>query len=237
METGLAGLGVVVTGASGGIGAACARAFAAEGARVLVHFHRGEERARALAAELGGAPVGQADLTREADADRLFADARDTLGRVDVCAAVAGVYPADDAPVWELALERFERFHCVGSLRLLRIELVVTTGPIMREHVVADDGTETVPDDDDAIVTVRRVEGFEKFDARFADAAPAFDVAGRDVQVAGGIAGHLFEDKSADECPEEGGGNGGEGFQTGRDLVRRPVKGYQRNDDQEREPD
>ena len=109
METGLAGLGVVVTGASGGIGAACARAFAAEGARVLVHYHRGEERARTLAAELGGAPLAQADLTREADADRLFADAHEALGRVDVCAAVAGVYPADDVPVWELELERFER--------------------------------------------------------------------------------------------------------------------------------
>ena len=33
---------------------------------MLVHYHRGEERARALAAELGGAPVAQADLTREA---------------------------------------------------------------------------------------------------------------------------------------------------------------------------
>jgi 3-oxoacyl-[acyl-carrier protein] reductase len=55
VETGLAGQGVVVTGASGGIGAACARAFADEGARVLVHYHRGEERARALA---GGARRG-----------------------------------------------------------------------------------------------------------------------------------------------------------------------------------
>ena len=104
METGLAGLGVVVTGASGGIGAACARAFAAEGARVLVHFHRGAERARALATELGDAPVAQADLTLEADADRLFRDARETLGRLDVCAAVAGVYPSGDVPVWELDL-------------------------------------------------------------------------------------------------------------------------------------
>jgi 3-oxoacyl-[acyl-carrier protein] reductase len=109
VETGLAGLGVVVTGASGGIGAACARAFAAEGARVLVHFHRGAERARALATELGDAPVAQADLTLEADADRLFRDARETLGRLDVCAAVAGVYPSGDVPVWELDLERFER--------------------------------------------------------------------------------------------------------------------------------
>ncbi len=109
METGLAGQGVVVTGASGGIGAACARAFAAEGARVLVHYHRGEQRARALAEELGDAPVARADLTDEAEVERLFAGAREALGRVDVCAAVAGVYPSEDIPAWELDLARFER--------------------------------------------------------------------------------------------------------------------------------
>ena len=99
---------MVVTGASGGIGSACVRAFAAEGARVLVHFNRGEERARALAEELGGAPVAQADLTIEPHVDRLFAEARAALGQVDVCAAVAGVWPGADVPVWELTLERWE---------------------------------------------------------------------------------------------------------------------------------
>src|SRR5947208_6006200 len=67
METELAGRGVVVTGASGGIGAACARAFAAEGARVVVHYHRGRERAELVAAELGDAAAAllQADLDRK----------------------------------------------------------------------------------------------------------------------------------------------------------------------------
>ena len=108
METGLAGKGILVTGASGGIGAACARAFAAEGARVVVHYHRGEERAQEVAAELDGAPLVQADLTDERDVDRLFAGTRAALGRIDVCAAVAGVWPSDDVPVWELPLERWE---------------------------------------------------------------------------------------------------------------------------------
>jgi 3-oxoacyl-[acyl-carrier protein] reductase len=108
VDTGLSGTNVVVTGASGGIGSACARAFAAEGARVLVHYHRGRERAEALAAELGGAPVACADLTSEDDVDRLFAEARETLGSVDVCAAVAGVWPAEDGPVWRLSLDRWQ---------------------------------------------------------------------------------------------------------------------------------
>jgi len=108
MDMGLAGKGVVVTGASGGIGAACARLFAAEGANVLVHYHRGEERAAAVAAELGGAPVARADLTIESEVDALFETARGALGTVDVCAAVAGVWPAEDAPLWELPLARWE---------------------------------------------------------------------------------------------------------------------------------
>jgi len=108
MDSGLAGKGVIVTGASGGIGAACARLFAAEGARVLVHYHRGAERAEAVAAEIGGAATAQADLTQEPDVERLFATAHEKLGSVDVCAAVAGVWPPEDLPVWELPLERWE---------------------------------------------------------------------------------------------------------------------------------
>ena len=108
LDTGLKGKGIVVTGASGGIGSACARAFAAEGARVVVHYHRGEERARALAGELGGAPVAQADLEDEAEVERLFAEARDALGSVDVCAQMHGFWPREDVSVWELPLERWE---------------------------------------------------------------------------------------------------------------------------------
>ena len=105
MDTGLAGKRVLVTGASGGIGSACARRFAAEGSEVVLHFHSGRERAEAVAADLGGATMLGADLTSEEEVDRLFAKA----GSLDVCAAVAGVWPTEDVPVWDLTLERWRQ--------------------------------------------------------------------------------------------------------------------------------
>jgi 3-oxoacyl-[acyl-carrier protein] reductase len=108
METGLAGKRILVTGASGGIGSACARAFAEEGAQLVLHYFRGHERGQALAAELTGSVLLQADLTREDEAERLFAEASEAFGGLEVCAAVAGVWPEEDVPVWRLPLDRWE---------------------------------------------------------------------------------------------------------------------------------
>ncbi|GHE95870.1 SDR family oxidoreductase [Streptomyces spiralis] len=78
------GAGVVVTGAGGGIGAALARRFAAEGARVVVN-DLDAARAEAVAEEIGG-------IALPGDASTIITDARDALGgTVDVYCANAGV--------------------------------------------------------------------------------------------------------------------------------------------------
>ena len=107
METGLAGKRILVTGGAGGIGSACVRAFADEGARVAIHYRTSRDRAEELARQTGGVAL-QADLTVEDEVAALFDSAEQELGGVDVCAAVAGFWPRDDEPVWRLPLERWE---------------------------------------------------------------------------------------------------------------------------------
>ena len=106
MDTELRGKSVLVTGAAGGIGSALARTFAAEGAKVGVHYRSSEERALAIAKETGGVAL-QADLTIENEADQLIPAAVKELGRLDVLIANAGVWPSHDEPVWQMSLERW----------------------------------------------------------------------------------------------------------------------------------
>ncbi|MFD5270627.1 SDR family oxidoreductase [Streptomyces sp. NPDC058335] len=94
------GAGVVVTGAGGGIGAALARRFAAEGARVVVN-DLDADRAKTVAEEIGGTAV-------PGEASAIISDAREALGgTVDVYCANAGVASggseAAGESVWALA--------------------------------------------------------------------------------------------------------------------------------------
>ncbi|HEY2057748.1 MAG TPA: SDR family NAD(P)-dependent oxidoreductase, partial [Amycolatopsis sp.] len=83
--------GVVVTGGGGGIGAALARRFAADGARVVVADLNGDTAAE-VAAEVGGTAFA-GDVASEDGVTKLIAAAREMLGEIDVFCANAGIAP------------------------------------------------------------------------------------------------------------------------------------------------
>jgi 3-oxoacyl-[acyl-carrier protein] reductase len=90
----LAGKSVLITGASTGIGAAAARAFAAQGCKVVVHYNASKDAADEVAHEVkaaGGEPllVG-GDVTRSAEVKRIVAETLAGFGRIDVLVNNAG---------------------------------------------------------------------------------------------------------------------------------------------------
>lgn len=81
---------VLITGASRGIGAACARKFAAEGCRVAINYNHSREEAEALAAELGGIAV-QADVSDPVQVGRMVDTVLDKFCQLDILVCNAGV--------------------------------------------------------------------------------------------------------------------------------------------------
>ena len=92
----------LVTGGARGIGAACARALAAEGFRVAIHFNGSADAAAKLAAELPDAFALRADLADPAAIDALLADLAVRAGRIDVLVNNAGVTRNAPTPVMKL---------------------------------------------------------------------------------------------------------------------------------------
>lgn len=178
MELGLGGRGVLVTGASGGIGGAVARAFAAEGARVALHYHRNAVTAHALAAQVGGVAL-QADLRDERQADGLVPAALAALGRLDVCVANAGVWPREDVPVADLPLGRWR-----ATLDANLTATFLTCRAFLRHVRAAGTG---------ALVLIGSTAG------RFGEAGHA-DYAAAKAAIAGGLLASL-KNEVVDEAP------------------------------------
>ena len=126
MDLELADKVVVVTGASKGIGLACAQAFAREGARVAIVSRSAQNLDAALArwSATGPVPVAfVADLTRAEDAARMAADVEAALGAVDVLVNSAGAakrYPPDELSpaAWRDAMDAkfFSYIHPTDAL-------------------------------------------------------------------------------------------------------------------------
>jgi NAD(P)-dependent dehydrogenase (short-subunit alcohol dehydrogenase family) len=95
----------LVTGASSGIGARCARALHQAGARVVLVARR-RDRLEELAGELPGAVVVPADLSDPAAAAAVVGEAVDRCGRLDVLVNAAGV--SNPVPATRETLDEFQ---------------------------------------------------------------------------------------------------------------------------------
>jgi len=111
MNSELAGKVIVITGASGGIGSAIARKFANEGAKVVLHYRSGRARVLKLQRELGRVPslLIRADLTKEPEVKKVFAQTVRRFGRVDTLVANAGCWETADVPLHRMSLRQWQR--------------------------------------------------------------------------------------------------------------------------------
>jgi 3-oxoacyl-[acyl-carrier protein] reductase len=121
MSQKLSGKVAVVTGASKGIGAAIATQLAAEGAAVVVNFSTSKSGADRVVSEItkkGGKAVAvQANVAKQEDIRRLFAETKKAFGRLDILVNNAGIY--EFAPLEQVTPEHFHKQFDLNVLGLL----------------------------------------------------------------------------------------------------------------------
>ncbi|HEV2778343.1 MAG TPA: SDR family oxidoreductase [Actinophytocola sp.] len=137
MDLGIAGRTVIVTGASGGLGRRIARAFAAEGADVVLTYHGAQSEAELVAKEIGDRALVVRYQLGDADSARAVADAAlRWTGRIDVL--------VNNAVTWgSLASAQDRPFEAVPDddwLSMVRaniagaVQLTRAVAPVMRER-------------------------------------------------------------------------------------------------------
>ena len=117
----LAGKVAIVTGASKGIGAAIAKALAAEGAAVVVNYASSRGDADRVVAEIAGdggrAVAVQANIAKQEDIERLFAETKKAFGTLDILVNNAGIY--ESKPFGQITEDIFHRHFDLNVLGLI----------------------------------------------------------------------------------------------------------------------
>jgi 3-oxoacyl-[acyl-carrier protein] reductase len=114
----LQGKVAIVTGASKGIGAAIAKAFAAEGASVVVNYATSPASAERVVAQIvesgGKATAVQADVSKASDVERLFVETKRVFHGLDILVNNAGVFRFE--PIADVTEAEFQREFGVNVL-------------------------------------------------------------------------------------------------------------------------
>ena len=116
----LEGKVAVVSGASKGIGAAIAKALAAEGAAVVANYASSKSGAEAVVSaitEKGGKATVKGEVSKTAEAEAIIDAALKTYRRLDILVNNAGVYEA--ASLEEISEQHFHRLFDINVLGLL----------------------------------------------------------------------------------------------------------------------
>ena len=119
MDLDLEGLTVLITGASGGLGRAMAKGFAAEGANLVLHAN---SNAKSVKAQIESNDWGDralavaADVSNAEEITTAFGEAVKRFGRIDICIANAGMWPPEDVPLHKMTSERLQRTVAVNLI-------------------------------------------------------------------------------------------------------------------------
>ena len=110
MDTALRDKVVFITGASGGIGQACAKVFDAEGAKLVLHGRSNLSALEQLQKELSvESLIVSGDVSSESDVEKMFQQAFEHFGSIEVLIANAAIWPPEDCGIDEMTLERWQR--------------------------------------------------------------------------------------------------------------------------------
>lgn len=108
----------VITGSARGLGKAIAERYAALGANIVINYSKDKISADEVVSNIKAMGVNvisvQADVSKVADIERLFAEAKNAFGKIDIVVANAGIEMVE-TPVIEFTEEQFDRLFSINT--------------------------------------------------------------------------------------------------------------------------
>lgn len=118
MNTSLHGKIALITGSARGLGKAIAERYAALGANIIINYSRDKASADEVVSTIRAMNVGviaiQADVSKVTDLEKLFKEAKEAFGKIDIVVANAGIEMVE-TPVTEFTEEQFDRLFSINT--------------------------------------------------------------------------------------------------------------------------